>query len=55
MITAIQRICFKFKQRVTLKRIFGFINKGAVSIKCELFQDYINRLGIDGRIYQKKS
>ena len=39
IITAIQNIRSKSKQRVTSPRIFRFINKGALSIECELFQD----------------
>ena len=54
MITAIQHIRFKSKQRVTLQRIFRFINKVALSIECELFQDCMNRLEIDGGIHKKK-
>ena len=53
IITAIQHIRSKSKQGVTSERIFRFINKGAVSIECEFFQDCMNRLEIDGRIYQK--
>ena len=54
IITAIQNIRSKSKQRVTLQRIFLFINKGALSIECELFQDGMDKLEIDGLIYQKK-
>ena len=54
MITAIQHIRFKSKQRVNLQRIFRFINKVALSIECELFQDCMNRLEIDGGIHKKK-
>ena len=54
IIAAIQYIRSKSNQRVTLQRIFRFINKGALSIDCELFQDCINSLEIDGRIYKKK-
>ena len=54
IIAAIQHIRSKSKQRVTSQRIFRFINKGAVSIGCELFQDCINSLEIDGRIYIKR-
>ena len=54
IITAIQNICSKSKQRVTSQRIFRFINKGALSIESELFQDCMNKLEIDGRIYKKK-
>ena len=50
-IAAIQHISSKSKQRVTSQRIFRFI-KGALSIGCELFQDCINGLEIDGRIYK---
>ena len=52
-IAAIQHISLKSKQRVTSQRIFRFI-KGALSIGCELFQDCINGLEIDGRIYKKR-
>ena len=41
VMAAIQHIRSKSKQRVTSQRIFRFINKGAVSIGCELFQDCI--------------
>ena len=54
IIAAIQYIRSKSKQRVTSQRIFRFINKGALSIDCELFQDCINSLEIDGRIYKKR-
>ena len=54
IITAIQNIRSKFKQRVTSQRIFRFINKGALSIESELFQDYMNKLEIDSRIYKKR-
>ena len=54
IIAAIQHIHLKSKQRVTSQRIFRFINKGAVSIGCEIFQDSINGLEIDGRIYKKR-
>ena len=54
IIAAIQYIRSKSNQRVTLQRIFRFINKGALSIDCELFQDCINSLEIDGRIYKKR-
>ena len=54
IIAAIQYICSKSKLRVTSQRIFQLINKGAVSINWELFQDCINGLEVDGRIYKKK-
>ena len=54
IITAIQHIRSKSKQRVTSKRIFQFIDKGALSAEYELFQDCMNRLEIDGRIYKNK-
>ena len=54
IIGAIQHIRSKSKQRVTLQIIFWFINKDAVSIGCELLQDFINGLEIDGRIYKKE-
>ena len=54
IIAAIQHIRSKSKQRVTSQIISRFINKGASSIGCELFQDCINGLEIDGRIYKKK-
>ena len=38
-IAAIQQIRSRSRQRVTLQRIFRFINKIAVSIGCELFQE----------------
>ena len=36
-----------------VQRIFRLINKGAVSIGCELFQDCLNGLEIDG-IFTKR-
>ena len=42
IIAAIQHIRSKSKQRVTSQIISRFINKGASSIGCELFQDCIN-------------
>ena len=54
IITAIPNIPSKSKQRVTSQTIFRFINKSALSIECELFQDCINKLEIDGRIYKKR-
>ena len=54
IITAIQNIRSKSKQRVTPQRIFRFTNKCALSIESELFQDCINKLEIDGRIYKKR-
>ena len=54
IITAIQNIRSKFKQKVTLQRIFPFINKGALSTECELFQDCINKLKTDSRIHKKR-
>ena len=53
-ITAIQHIRSKSKPRITLQRVFRFINKVALSIECELFQDCIIRLEIDGRIYNNR-
>ena len=54
IIITIQHICSQSKQRVTSQRIFRCINKGALSIECELFQDRLNRLEIDSRIYKKR-
>ena len=54
IITAIQNIRSKSKQRVILQRMFRFINKVPQSIECELFQDCMNKLEIDGRIYKQR-
>ena len=54
ILAAIQHIPSKSKQTVISQRIFRFINKGAVSSGCELFQDCINGLEIDGLISKKK-
>ena len=43
IITAIQLIHSKSKQRLTSKIIFQFINKGAPSSECGLVQDCINK------------
>ena len=53
IIAAIQYIHSKSNQRVTSQRTFRIFNKGALSIDCELFQDCINSLEIDGLIYKK--
>ena len=54
IITAIQNIHSKSKQRETSQRIFRFINKVALIIECEHFQDFMNKLEIEGRIYKEK-
>ena len=54
IITAIKNIRSKSKQRVTSQVIVPFINHKAVIIECELFQDSMNKLEIDGRIYKKE-
>ena len=54
IIAVIEYIRSKSKQRVTSQRIFRLINKGALSIDCELFQDCINGLEIESPIYKKK-
>ena len=54
IIAAIQHIPSKSKQTVISQRIFRFINKGAVSSGCELFQDCINGLEIYGLISKKR-
>ena len=54
IITAIKNIRFKSKQRVTSQRMFVLINKGPQSIECELFQNCMNKIEIDGRIYKKR-
>ena len=53
-VASVQHIRSKSNQKVTSQKIFRFINKGTVSIGCELFQDCINGLEIDGRIYKKE-
>ena len=53
IINAIQIIRSKSKQRVTSQKIFRFISKGALTIECELFQDCMNKLEINGHIYKK--
>ena len=42
-IAAIQHISSNFKQRMTSQRIFRYTNKGALSIECELFPDYVDQ------------
>ena len=54
IITAIQNIRSKSKQRNTSHRTFRYINTGAISIECELFQDCMSKLEIGGRIYKKE-
>ena len=54
IITAIQNIRSKSKQGNTSHRTFRYINTGAISIECELFQDCMSKLEIVGRIYKKE-
>ena len=54
IITAIQNMRSKSKRRVTSQRIFRFINKGSLSIECELLQHCMNKLEIDSSIYKKR-
>ena len=54
IIAAIQHNRSKSKRRVTLQIVFRFIIKGGESIGCEVFQDCINGLEIDGRNYKKR-
>ena len=44
IITAVQNIRSKSKQRETSQRIFRFINKVALIIESEHFQDFMNKL-----------
>ena len=49
---AIQHIRSKCKKRVTSQRIYSFINKGALFLESNSFQDFMIGLEIDGYIFK---
>ena len=55
IINAINFIRLKNKKRVTSQRIFSFINKGALQLDCQKFDDILCDMEIDGKIYKNGS
>ena len=55
IVNAINCIRLKNKKRVTSQRIFSFINKGAVQLDCQKFNDILCDIEIDGKIYKNGS
>ena len=53
ILNAIQRIRSKCKKRVTSQRIYSFINKGALFLESNSFQDFMIGLEIDGYISKR--
>ena len=52
---AINFIGLKSKKKVTSQRIFSFINKGALQLDCQKFNDIVCDMEIDGKIYKNGS
>ena len=55
IVNAINCIRLKNKKRVTSQRIFSFINKGALQLDCQKFDDILCDMEIDGKIYKNGS
>ena len=53
ILNGIQHIRSKCKKRVTYQRIYSFINKGALFLDSDLFQDFMVGLKIDGYISKR--
>ena len=53
ILNAIQHIRSKCKKRVTSQRIYSFINKGALFLESNSFQDFMIGLEIDGYISKR--
>ena len=53
VLNAIQHIRSKCKKRVTSQRIYSFINKGALFLESNSFQDFMVGLEIDGYISKR--
>ena len=51
IVNAINSIRLKNKKRFTSQRIFSFINKGALQLDCQKFNDILCDMEIDGKIY----
>ena len=52
ILNAIQHIRSKCKKRVTSQRIYSFINKGALFLESNSFQDFMVGLEIDGYTFK---
>ena len=48
-------IRLKNKKRVTSQKMFSFINKGALKLDCQKFNDIICNMEVDGKIYKNGS
>ena len=55
IVNAINCIRLKNKKRVTSQRIFSFINKGALQLDCQKFNNILCDMEIDGKIYKNGS
>ena len=55
IVNVINCIRLKNKKRVTSQRIFSFINKGALQLDCQKFDDILCDMEIDGKIYKNGS
>ena len=55
IVNAINSIRLKNMKRVTSQRIFSFINKGALQLDCQKFNDILCDMEIDGKIYKNGS
>ena len=55
IVNTINFIRLRNKKRVTLRRIFSFINKGALQLNCQKFNNIISDMEIDGKRYKNGS
>ena len=51
IVNAVNFIRLNNKARVTSKRTFSFINKDALQLDCQKFNDILCGMEIDGKIY----
>ena len=55
IVNAMNSIRLKNKKRVTSQRMFSFINKGALQLDCQKFNNILCEMEIDGKIYKAGS
>ena len=55
IVNVINSIRLKNKKKVTSQRIFSFINRGALQLDCQKFNDILCDMEIDGKIYKNGS
>ena len=48
-------IRLEYKKRVTSQRLFSLINKGALQLDCQNFNDIICDVELDGKLYKNGS